>query len=141
MTFSSLNIVKIMIKNYISINISCLLKKSNLSQEDFGAFFELGKGLVSNYIHGRALPKIETIQRICLHFEITIDDFINTDLSAAKPYGIKQGELLQANDNETQHPYAISPRYVDLLEKSIEDKDKIIKGLEEKLEIDKSKTA
>lgn len=141
MNFSSLNIVKIMIKNYISINISHLLRKSNLSQEDFGTFFELGKGLVSNYIHERALPKIETIQRICLHFEITIDDFINTDLSAAKPYATRGGELLYSNE-EIQQPYVISPRYVDLLEKSIEDKDKIIKSLEEKLQGgDKSKTA
>ncbi|MFV5702224.1 helix-turn-helix domain-containing protein [Flavobacterium sp. XS2P12] len=129
-----------MIKNYISVNILYLLKKSNLSQEDFGNFFELGKGLISNYIHERALPKVETIQRICLHFEISIDDFINADLSAAKPYATKHGELLYSNEKESQ-PYVISPKYVELLEKSIEDKDKIIKALEEKINPEKSKTA
>lgn len=42
--------------------------------------FDLGKGVVSTYISG-SKPKIDTIQRICEHFQISIDDFINRDLS------------------------------------------------------------
>ncbi len=129
-----------MIKNYISENIKFLYKKTTLSQDDFGSLFEVGKGLISNYINNRALPKIETIQRICSHYKITIDDFVNTDLSAGKPYGIRDGKILTSNEKNPE-PYMISPKYVELLEKSVEDKDKIIKALEEKLGLDKSRTA
>ena len=130
-----------MLKNYIPVNISYLVKKIDLSQDEFGATFEVGRGLISNYINGKALPKIETIQRICAHFEITIDDFINKDLSAPKAYGIKQGQLLYANEPEGENEF-ISPRYVASLEKTIRDKEKIIAMLEEKLQLDeKSRTA
>lgn len=115
-----------MINNYISVNILYLLKKSNLSQEDFGSFFELGKGLISNYIHERALPKVETIQRICFHFEITIDDFINKDL----------GSKVESKHTVIDTPggaVSISLKYVELLENTIEDKKKIIQSLEDKL--------
>lgn len=129
-----------MIKNYIPENILFLVKKMNLSQDEFGATFEIGRGLISNYINGKALPKIEAIQKICLHFDILIDDFINTDLSIPKPYGVHGGKLLTSNEKNPE-PYVISPKYVEVLEKAVEDKEKIIKALEEKLGIDKSKTA
>lgn len=129
-----------MIKNYIPENLKHLIALENSSMDEFGVRFELGRGMISQYIRKIAIPKLETIQRICLHFEISIDDFVNKDLSASKPYAIKQGELLYANEKENQ-PYVISPKYVELLEKSIEDKDKIIKALEEKINPDKSKTA
>lgn len=127
-------------KNFISINIIYLVHKSRLGQDDFGIMFDLKRGAINSYCTNKALPKIETIQRICLHFEITIDDFINKDLSAPKAYGIKQGQLLYANEPEEE--IFISPRYVESLEKTIQDKEKIIVMLEEKLNIDKkSRTA
>lgn len=120
--------------NYISINIIYLVHKSRLGQDEFGAMFNLNKGLIGKYVNKISLPKIETIQRICLHFEITIDDFVNKELEkAAKPYGIKKGELLYTNEPEPGTTF-ISPRYVETLEKLITDKDKIITLLEEKLQ-------
>lgn len=141
MIFNVLRKLNFMIKNYISQNIKFLLKKSELSQDDFGLLFEIGKGLISNYINDRALPKIESIQKMCLHYKISIDDFVNTDLSAPKAVGIKQGNLLYASEplNYGQHE-VISPRYVASLEKMIlekeqalNDKQKIIEMLEEKI--------
>ena len=130
-----------MIKNYIPENLKYLIALENSSMDELGVRFELGRGMISQYIRKIAIPKLETIQKICLHFEISIDDFVNKDLSEVKPYAIKQGEMLYANEKESQ-PYVISPRYVELLEKSIQDKEKIIKSLEEKLqEEDKSETA
>lgn len=126
--------------NFISENIAFLIKKHDLAIDDFGNLFDLTRGVTGQYIRKSSLPKIITIQKICSYYKLSIDDFINTDLSVAKPYAMKQGELLYANEKLIE-PYIISPRYVELLEKSIEDKDKIIKGLEEKLEINKSKTA
>ena len=102
-----------MIENYISENISYLLSKSNLAQDEFGAIFDLKRGAINSYVRKVAIPKIETIQKICLHYEISIDDFVNTDLSLPKAVGIKQGNLLYASEplNYGQHE-VISPRYV-----------------------------
>lgn len=71
-------------KNYISENISYLVNKLKCSQDEFGAIFDLKRGNVSYYINQKALPKIDTIQSICEYFNITIDEFINTDLSDKK---------------------------------------------------------
>ena len=138
-----------MIKNFISENISHLVTKSKLSQDEFGETFDLKRGAINSYIRKIAIPKVETIQKICLHYEISIDDFVNTDLSAPKAVGIKQGKLLYASEplNYGQHE-VISPRYVASLEKMIvekeqalNDKQKIIEMLEEKLNPDKRKQA
>ena len=130
-----------MIENYISENISYLLSKSNLAQDEFGAIFDLKRGAINSYARKVAIPKIETIQKICLHFEISIDDFVNTDLSLPKAVGIKQGSLLYASEPIHYGDHAtISPRYVASLEKmilekdqSLKDKQKIIEMLEEKI--------
>ena len=120
-----------MIKNYISENISYLLKNSNLSQDDFGQLFDVGKGLISNYINKRALPKIETIQKMCIMYKITIDDFVNTDLSDKK-YKVNNSKMML---NEPQEGYGVySQKYVTLLEKTIEDKEIIITQLKDKYE-------
>lgn len=127
-------------KNYIGLNIKYLCEKNNLNQDDFGLFFGLKKSVIGTYVREVSTPKIELIQRICLHYKITIDDFVNVDLSLGKAYAVKTGEMLYSQE-ESPEPYVISPKYVEVLEKSLEDKEKIIKALEEKLGIDKSKTA
>lgn len=136
-------------KNYIGLNISNLCIKNKLNHDDFGSLFDLKRGVIGTYIREVSTPKIEIIQKICLHYEISIDDFVNTDLSAPKAVGIKQGKLLYASEplNYGQHE-VISPRYVASLEKMIvekeqalNDKQKIIEMLEEKLNPDKRKQA
>lgn len=67
-------------KNYISENISYLVKKMRCSQDEFGAIFELNRGNVSQYIKEKSQPKIETLQRIAAHFDITLDELINSSL-------------------------------------------------------------
>lgn len=118
-------------KNFISLNIKYLSDKKKLSQDEFGLLFNLKKGVVGSYIREIAVPKLETIQSICNYFEINIDDFINKDLSL-KPFGTNSGQILYAKEPEAE-PYIISPRYVESLEKIIEDKERIIKALEESL--------
>ena len=74
------------------------------------------------------MPTIEAIQRICLHYEITIDDFINNDLSKIEAQR-KQGYV-----NEPPEGYGIIDlKYVELLENTVKDKEEIISGLREKL--------
>ena len=127
--------------NFISENIAFLIKKNDLAIDDFGNLFDLSRGVTGQYIRKSSLPKIITIQKICAHYNLTIDDFINTNLSAPKAYGIKDGKLLYANEPDEESE-SLSPRYVARLEKTIDDKEEIIAMLKEKLQLDeKSRTA
>lgn len=123
-----------MLKIYVSENISYLCKESKLSQDDFGQLFEVGKGLISNYIKKRAFPKIETLIKICDHYNITLDSLVRENLLEKNLIG-KINKVEEASEN-----YLISPRYVEMLEKqnklfesALHDKEKIIHTLEEKL--------
>ncbi|KGO84453.1 hypothetical protein Q763_01545 [Flavobacterium beibuense F44-8] len=71
-------------KNYIGLNIKYLCDKNFLSQREFGAIFNITQAVVNAYIKGKSNPQIDTIQKICTHFELMIDDFINKDLNAAQ---------------------------------------------------------
>lgn len=72
--------------NYIGLNIKYLCEKNFLSQKEFGDLFGTGQATINTYIRGRSNPNVETMQKICTHFDISIDDFINTDLSGEKNY-------------------------------------------------------
>lgn len=131
-----------MIKNYISENISYLVTKSKLSQDEFGETFDLKRGAINSYVRKIAIPKVETIQKICLHFEISIDDFVNLKLSELN----KKDYVVQEKEIEVfQEPLdgfgMISLKYVETLENAIKDKDKLIKLLEEKIKPEKRKQA
>lgn len=67
-------------KNFIGLNIKYLYEENKLSQNEFGELFDLKKGVVSTYVNGKTNPQIETIQKICEHFQVSIDDFINKNL-------------------------------------------------------------
>lgn len=63
-------------KNYIAENIHYLVKKTGFFQDDFGAIFGIKKGVTRAYIIKTRTPQIETIQKICAHFDIYVDDFL-----------------------------------------------------------------
>lgn len=71
-------------KTFISLNIKYLYEENNLNQNDFGELFGLKKGVISTYVQGKTNPSIETIQKICNHFNLSLDDFINKDLRRVK---------------------------------------------------------
>lgn len=112
-------------KNYISENILYLVNKMRCSQDEFGAIFDLKRSVVSQYIKEKSQPKIETIQKICAHFEITIDDFIN------RPLEEKRNQVNEPK--EIYHKVTEESKVITLLENTIKDKDKIIAALEEQI--------
>jgi transcriptional regulator with XRE-family HTH domain len=124
-----------MVVNYISENISHLVEKSKLTQDDFGDTFGLKRGAINSYVRKIAIPKIETIQKICNHYEISIDNFVNEKLSdlKAKKY-VSDREHVDILNEPPEGYGIISLKYVSLLENAVEDKDKIIKDLELKLQ-------
>lgn len=92
-------------KNYIGLNIKYLCDKNLLSQKDFGGIFGLTQAVVNAYIKEKSNPQVETIQKICQHFEITIDEFINLDLSSlpqktAKAFKTSEPSEVYNNDKE-----------------------------------------
>lgn len=131
----------ILINNYIPENLRHLIKLENSSMDEFGVKFDLNRGMISQYIRKLAIPKLETIQKICLYFEISIDDFVNKELSKSSLSSYVQSNKEPAVNEAAEGYGYVSLKYVELLEKSIEDKDKIIKALESKVDPDKSKTA
>ncbi|KGO89576.1 helix-turn-helix domain-containing protein [Flavobacterium suncheonense] len=92
-------------KNYISLNIKHLCEKNFLSQDEFGLLFNLKKGVVGTYVREIAVPKLETLQKISIHFGLTIDDFVNRPLSDVsnianepKPSYGYENEMLKLKD-------------------------------------------
>ncbi|WP_025663256.1 helix-turn-helix domain-containing protein [Aquimarina megaterium] len=67
--------------NYISKNLNYLLHKTGLGKDAFGETVGLNRGNIGSYIDQKAQPKIDTLQKICAIYKISLDDFINTDLS------------------------------------------------------------
>lgn len=86
--------------------IKKLRKADKESQEVWGAKFNLTRGKVDSYERAKANPTNQTVQEICTHYGITIDDYYNknierkpdpiTDLIKAKDALIKiQAELIE----------------------------------------------
>ncbi len=67
-------------KNFIDLNIKYLYEKNKLTQNEFGALFELNNGVIGTYVRGKTNPQVETMQKICNHFNLTLDDFVNKNL-------------------------------------------------------------
>tara|TARA_R110000822_G_scaffold231631_1_gene363548 strand:- start:190 stop:612 length:423 start_codon:yes stop_codon:yes gene_type:complete len=122
-------------KNYISQNIKYLCDKEKLSQNEFGELFGLGKSVVSMYISEKSTPKLETLMLICEYFKISLDDFINHDLSKLQKieYGHYHNDPLIGLMTQEPSGSFQSAGYVNMineLRSRIEDKDRIISMLE-----------
>lgn len=115
-------------KNYIGLNIKYLCDNNLLSQDEFGDKFGLKKSVIGTYVREISQPKIETIQKICLEFGITIDDFINRPLNEQQ----KLPAVQTVNDASAE--YLSNSKVIELLENSLNDKQKLIESLERELE-------
>ncbi|MEQ3501120.1 helix-turn-helix transcriptional regulator [Tenacibaculum sp. SSH1-16] len=83
-----------MTTDFISHNIKYLVEREKETKDAFGRMFDLNRGSVSSYIEGKSKPKIETLQKIAVKFNVTIDDLVNRDLSKID----KLDEVLLPND-------------------------------------------
>ena len=122
-------IPNIFMENFISENISFFVRNSNLKQDEFGLLFDLKKGVVNQYMQKKSLPKIETIQKICKHFKVSIDDFINLDLSSK---GLKiTGEVSMIAEPEDK--YSSKDALIEAQKETIKAQKQLIKNLEVQL--------
>jgi transcriptional regulator with XRE-family HTH domain len=109
-------------KIFIGLNIKYLCEKNFLSQDEFGERFGLKKSVVGTYIREVSQPKIETIQKICKEFNITIDDFINQPL-----------EQVSNSKNDVNISTSQNADMIKLLQEALNDKQKIILSLEKEI--------
>lgn len=110
--------------NYISLNIKFLCERESLTQNEFGELFGLKRSVIATYMAG-TMPKIETIQRICEHFNLSIDDFINTEMRTGKGkknYPISDNASIVAESGS----YETGVYIIEKLEAQLKDKQLII---------------
>ena len=71
--------------NYIKLNINYLVERENKGKDGFGNLFNLNRGTIGTYIDGKALPKIETLQKISEKYNISIDELVNNQIEKKSP--------------------------------------------------------
>ena len=69
---------------YLNANIKFLRKKRGLTQQELALKIGLKRSLIGAYEEHRAEPKITTIQALAYYFKVSLDHFINSDLSEAE---------------------------------------------------------
>jgi len=106
----------------ISGNLKYLRKKKGHTQQQFADIMSIKRSLVGAYEEDRAEPKYELLKRIAEHFELTIDEFINEEITDKwKPKLKGQGSNLrilsisvdqQDNENIEMVPTKASAGYL-----------------------------
>jgi len=66
--------------NYIGLNINYLCSSFKMKKLQFCEVFDIKQSTLSSYTGGISIPPLDVIQRICAHFKISLDDFINVDM-------------------------------------------------------------
>ena len=62
-------------------NIKKIRSLRGLSQSDFADIFGLTRANIGSYEEGRAQPKMEVVVKMAAHFKLSLDDFVNQELS------------------------------------------------------------
>lgn len=71
--------------HFVSTNIKYLRKKHKLSQCDLADKIGLKRGNIASYEKSVAEPKILNIVKLANYFQVSISDFVMTDLSNETP--------------------------------------------------------
>ena len=66
--------------NKFVYNLKSLRKLSGLTQKQVAAKLEVVESCYANWEQGRTEPNIETLRRLCVFFDVTLDELINGDL-------------------------------------------------------------
>ncbi len=71
--------------NYLGQNLKYLRKKKLFTQEQCAKKLGLKRTVIGAYEEGRIEPKINTLLTICNYFNVSLDDFLRTDLKYKTP--------------------------------------------------------
>lgn len=61
-------------------NLKSIRKMSGLTQKQVATKLEVVESCYANWEQGRTEPNIETLRRLCVLFDVTLDELINGDL-------------------------------------------------------------
>lgn len=89
----------------INKNIKKLRALKGLNQSEFAKLFDLSRANIGSYEEGRAQPKIDTATRIANYFSISLDEFVNKELSVNDLSGfneIKENQIQTPNKSESR---------------------------------------
>lgn len=68
--------------SYLATNLKQLRKTKNLTQTQLAEKIGIKRAILGAYEEGRAEPKLSTLQMFCRFFNLSLDDFVNNDLSS-----------------------------------------------------------
>lgn len=71
------------------MNLKNLRKQKNITQQNLAEKLNLSRAAINNYENGRAQPNFETLKKMSLIFNCTIDDLINESKTPLKKRGVK----------------------------------------------------
>lgn len=127
-------------KLYISHNIKYLLDKENWDHATFAAQFDVSRAMISHYTLEKATPKVETLVKIASYFKISLDDLITGDLQKQKYINvIGVEEPTPIYENSLKDQLNTANLLIAQKEKNIQNLEKVVDLLEEKIELISSK--
>ena len=88
--------------NFLGKNINFLRKERGFKQTDLAKMIDKTSATIGGYEKGLSLPPIDIIIKLCQIFEVSIDDFVNKDLSIEKAEGKTIAVELNAPFNRTE---------------------------------------
>lgn len=71
--------------HFVSTNIKYLRKKHKLSQCELADRIGLKRGNIASYEKSIAEPKILNLTKLANYFQVSVSDFVTSDLSSANP--------------------------------------------------------
>ena len=86
--------------SFIGKNIKKIRAHKKISQAEFAKIFNLTRGSIGAYEEGRAEPKIDTIVQLANYFGVSVDAFINKELTMSDLYSL---DLVKEKLNEAHH--------------------------------------
>lgn len=86
--------------SFIGKNIKKIRSQKKISQAEFAKIFNLTRGSIGAYEEGRAEPKIDTLVQLANYFGVSVDAFINKELTVSDLYSL---DLVKEKLNEAHH--------------------------------------
>lgn len=97
----------------INKNIKKLRSLKGLSQSDFAKLFDLSRANIGSYEEGRAQPKIDSVTRIANYFSISLDDFVNKELSVNDLSGFSELKDNEVSGHRTKKSRIVAIPFID----------------------------
>ncbi len=121
-------------KMFLSSNLKLIRTEAEMIQERFAEMLKTSRDNISNYEIGRALPPVDFLVRVSEHFQISIDDLINTDLQNVSEGIRKNNYNIRVNKRSYISKVEMLQKENLLLQRHLDDNNKMYNTLKEMYE-------